>query len=182
MLCGLPGTGKTTLAKKIEELYSFSFFSIRDTRRLLNHKTYQPEKNYEVFMRIYSDIRASMNKRQSIVFDSNATSTSRRFEIIEIANLFSYPVVIIECICLEKEAKKRIVNRFQVKDGLFEDSNDPTVHNLLGARWINLSHIELSEINVNYVVYDSSKNSVRFAKVKENLKLGLLELFEKTIG
>lgn len=182
MFCGLPGAGKTTLSKKLLKVNNFAFFSIRDARRFLKHKDYQPEENHTIFKYLYLNIERSMKKKEKIVFDSNATMTIRRQEIINLANYYSYGTIIIECTCEEKESKNRIKNRFVTKDGLFDDTNDPSVYDLLKHRWVNIGEAELRQVNVSYLVFDSQKSVLKFIKVKRDSKENIFNLFKKIEG
>lgn len=161
VLCGLPGTGKSTLARQICSAYpAFDFFSLEKTRRALKHATYLPEKNTQVYQKIYFDIQFKMAARKPIIFDSNASVIKRRADIIKLAKRYQYEVILLEFECPEAIAKQRIESRPMHKDGLFEEPNTPFVYDTLKERWEPIGKPELRHKHVHYFVYDSFNHAL----------------------
>jgi len=156
VLCGLPGTGKSTLARQLCNSFpEFEFFSLEKARRDLKHTTYLPEKNAQVYQKNYFDMQFSMVKRNPIIFDSNASIIKRRTDVIKLAKRYQYEVVLLEFVCPEAIAKERIKHRPVHNDGLFEEPNTPFVYDNLKARWQPVGKPELRHHHVHYFVYDS---------------------------
>ncbi|WP_298511232.1 ATP-binding protein [uncultured Kordia sp.] len=175
LLCGLPGTGKSTLARGIHTMFShFNYFSLENTRRALKHSTYLPERNFEVYQKNYFDMQFVMEAKEPIIFDSNASLIRRRLEVIKLAKRYQYQVIIIECVCPEEIAKTRIENRPVYNDGLFEEPNTTFVYDNLKQRWIAIGDAELKYDHVHYFVYHSHtkkiETKVSSAEIKETLE------------
>lgn len=161
VLCGLPGTGKSTLARQICSVHSeFDFFSLEKTRRDLGHTSYQPERNTQVYQKNYFDMQFSMSYKKPIIFDSNASVIKRRTDIIKLANRYQYQVILLKCTCPEEVAKQRIQQRPLENDGLYEEPNTPVVYDTLKHRWQAIGKAELRHQHVHYFVYHSHKHEL----------------------
>jgi predicted kinase len=161
VLCGLPGTGKSTLARQICDAFpEFDFFSLEKARRALQHATYLPEKNTVVYQKNYFEMQFSMLAKKPIIFDSNASVIKRRTDIIKLAKRYKYKVILLEFTCPETIAKQRIKARPVHNDGLFEEPNTPEVYNILKARWEPIGKPELRHKHVHYFVYDSFNHAL----------------------
>lgn len=161
VFCGLPGTGKSTLARQICETYpEFDFFSLEKARRDLHHETYLPQRNSEVYQKNYFDMQFSMSEKKPIIFDSNASVIKRRTDVIKLAKRYQYQVVLLECICAEEIAKQRIVHRPMENDGLFEEPNTPIVYDTLKHRWQHIGKAELRHKHVHYFRYHSHEQEL----------------------
>ena len=49
MLAGLPGTGKSTIAERLEDRLDYDLHSLLGVRRDFGHKRYRPKQNRNVF-------------------------------------------------------------------------------------------------------------------------------------
>ena len=113
MLIGLPGAGKTTLAKKIAELYDCDFFSseiigaqIDGYQSVKEDRDFSVSKQEEIYEKLSRDVFASLQTRKVVVegvFRSkhqrqNSTqpysprqTQSRKFGYAHDKNLFTRP-------------------------------------------------------------------------------------------
>ncbi len=170
-LCGLPGVGKSYIADKIHEEFDDScLVSIRNIRRSLGHRGYFPDRNKEVFQKVYDTFVENMQLNRLIIFDSNETQKARRIYTANMANSFLYQLVTIECFCDETLAKQRMSKRDLVDDELFEDSNNPTVYDTLKLRWQEISQEELGLSNYFYMKVDTGTKLISWEKKLDSLE------------
>ncbi|MEM6721098.1 MAG: ATP-binding protein [Bacteroidota bacterium] len=161
VFCGLPGTGKSALAREICDANpEFHFFSLEKARRALKHETYLPERNAEVYQKNYFEMQFSMSERKPIIFDSNSSVIKRRTDVIKLAKRYQYQVILLEFTCPEEVAKQRIKHRPVANDGLFEEPNTPFVYDTLKHRWEHIGKPELRHKHVHYFVYDSHQHDL----------------------
>ena len=161
VLAGLPGTGKTTISKKLlENLGNCIIISQNDIRRKHGIRK-MPKTQEEVLREIDILIREALDKDNIVIFDSVNRYSFRRHQMYGIASCCRSKVITLECVCSEEEAKKRIRKR-SVGDGLISDPNNPEIYDKLARLWedINIDFKYHGEDHVSYLVYDSEKNQV----------------------
>jgi len=134
IMAGLPGTGKTTTAKKlVTNLNDYVFLSQNDLRRKRGMK--KMPKAQEEILRETDIITANLLREgRGVVFDSVNRYAFRRNHMYGIASSCGKNAILLECICSEKKAKERMQARDN-SDGLLSDPNDPRVYDRLAALW-----------------------------------------------
>ncbi len=108
---GLPGTGKTHLAKRLLERRPDLMVLSRDTIRtgVIPHPTFSEEEKALVDELIIAMARFLLRRGSSVVIDGMALSSAARLEeIAEAAGAERRPVRIIECVCSEGTALSRL--------------------------------------------------------------------------
>ncbi|MDO8509342.1 MAG: ATP-binding protein [Nanoarchaeota archaeon] len=162
VMAGLPGTGKTTIAKKIAgSLAGYEFISQNDIRR--GHGMKKMPKNQDAVLREIDRITAKLllNGKGAII-DSVNRYSFRRHQLYGVASGCGHNVLVIECICSENEAKKRIRQRPK-GDGLISDPNDPEVYDKLAKTWEDIITFDFKYAgsdHVSYIRYHSETGEI----------------------
>ena len=170
MLAGLPGTGKSTIASKLEDMLGYDVHSASSVRRDLGHKRYSISKSPLVYIELYKRVLHSLDNNKGVILDSVFASRQGRKIIYDIALLYTMNLLIIECLCSEKVAKKRIISKPK-NDGLFVDSRSPKIYDKIANVWENLNDdLQLYNYPLSYIKYDTEKNLIERIKVKNKIK------------
>lgn len=144
IVCGLPGSGKTTLAKKISKKFGFVHISSDKIRKeLYSNPTYSEEEKINVYMEMAKRVR---NEKKSVVDASFSKKMYRKiFESIK------KPLYVF-CKISDVETIERLKNRKdKYSDATFEIykkmqfdefENEQVIYNQNGVineieRWIN---------------------------------------------
>ena len=108
LVCGLPGTGKTTLAGRIAKEYSAIHLNTDIIRRkYLKERTYSEEEKKMIYEKLFSEAEKSLNEGKTVVLDGTFYKKELRNKATDIAEKFT----IIECVLDEKVLKERIGKR-----------------------------------------------------------------------
>jgi predicted kinase len=112
IFCGLPGVGKTTLARSVASLTNARILSSDKIRKeLINYPTYS---NFE--RRLVYDILILLTKYLSTagldcILDATFTRERSRNEVKERLRPNKVPIFVVECICPENIVIERLRNR-----------------------------------------------------------------------
>ncbi len=171
MLAGLPGTGKSTIASKLEDILDYDMHSVFSVRRDLGHKRYNPSKSPLVYIELYRRVLYSLDNKKGVILDAVFAFQQGRKIVYDIALLYAIDVLIIECLCSEKEAKKRIISRPK-NDGLFVEPRNPKTYDKIAKLWENLNDdiSQFSNYPLSYIRYDTEKNLIERIKVNRKIK------------
>lgn len=124
IVCGLLGTGKTTLSKRIlQHTSKFIRFNTDETRKLLGKTTFDRKDTPEVNAYMYTKARDLLNQKKSVLFDSTYKLQEAREKIYNLAKEFSVPVILIECISSDDTTIRRLTAR-PGRDGKIYDSTN----------------------------------------------------------
>lgn len=114
VLCGLPGSGKSTYAKYLTESGRFEWVSTDLIRKALYGNESAQGNSKEVFSSAFFTLRALGNDKQSCVFDAtNITSRARRRVVQECRSY--YDLIICKYIdtpldvCLQRNSQRERV-------------------------------------------------------------------------
>ena len=172
ILAGLPGTGKTTIAKKIyENLENYILISQNEIRRRLGIKR-MPKTQETTLREIDRYCAEELNKGKGVIIDSVNRYLFRRHQLYGIASCCGKKVLTLEVVCSEETAKNRIKNRLVISDGLISDPNNPKVYDKISKLWENIS-LDFKypgEGHVSYISYDSEKNTIKEQVISPNHK------------
>lgn len=176
LICGLPSTGKTTLAKKLsEKLNHYILISQNEVRRQMGIK--RMPKNQERVLRTIDRLTAKhLMANWGVIFESVNRYSFRRHQMYGVASACGKRVIILEIICPEKEAKKRMRDRPK-GDKLLSDPKNPAIYDRLKALWENIE-IDFKypgEDHVAYTQFDSKKNKLK----KIIPRKGMCEMFSQ---
>lgn len=96
ILCGIPGSGKSTWAVKNQSKYNFKIFSSDEYRKNLLGNINDQSKNGLVFERLYSDIVEYLKEGKNCCLDAtNMTIKNRKFALDKLTNIECEKVCIL---------------------------------------------------------------------------------------
>jgi len=108
LICGLPGTGKTTLAENISKEHGAVHLNTDIIRkRYLKERTYSEEEKRFVYNKLFEEAEKSLKEGKTVVLDG----TFYKKEIRKKAASLSDDFRVIECILDEKVLRERIGKR-----------------------------------------------------------------------
>jgi len=178
VMAGLPGTGKTTTTQKLyENLERYTIISQNELRRKAGMK--KMRKTFDNILRqIDIETRNLLDSGQGVIVDSVNRYLFRRHQLYGVASCCRKKVLTIECVCPEKEAKKRMKDK-PASDGLISDPRDTKVWDKLSNSWedIEKDFKYPGEEHVSYIIFDTKKNSIdkRIAQVGMKIFINKIE-------
>ena len=160
IMAGLPGTGKTTTGRLLAEKLGYEFISQNDIRREYGMKE-MPESQPRLQRDVDRRIAKLLGEGKGVVIDAAHRYGGRRHQLYGVASGLGKDVVVVEPICSEETAKKRMTERPE-SDGLLVDAKDPAVYDKVKAGWEPVGD-ELMDYSdhVSYVIYDTENGGVK---------------------
>ncbi len=172
VLAGLPGTGKTTLAKKlIKNLGDFELIDQNELRRIDGMKK-MPKKQDRILRQIDRMAAEFLNNNRGVIVDSVHRYGFRRQQLYGVASACGTEVLLIECVCSSREAKKRMMARFK-SDGLLSDPNNTKVYDKLANLWEDVITYDFKyhgSDHVSYITYNSETNQIKAKILQHSMK------------
>ncbi len=132
IVCGLPGTGKTTVAKALAERLGAALIRTDVVRKeILQNITHSSEERLLVYELVFQAAQHRLQSGLDVVLDGTFFSKELRDEAANIARKYKTDLKIVECVCNEELAKKRLSLRkndasdaslsvYEVEKGTFE--------------------------------------------------------------
>lgn len=160
LICGLPSTGKTTLAKKMAGPLGYVLISQNEIRRKMGMK--RMPKAQEAVLRAIDRLTARhLRANRGVIFESVNRHSFRRHQMYGVASACGCRVITLEIVCSEETAKKRMRER-PAGDELLSDPKDPAVYDKLKALWekVIVDFKFPGEDHVAYLQFDSEKNEL----------------------
>jgi predicted kinase len=112
IICGLPGTGKTTLAKNLAPLMSAVVLSTDKIRKeLISKPTYIKQERKLIYKVLLLVTKYLHSVGINCILDATFNTESSRKEVSEKLNLSSDQICMIECTCPENIIISRLKNR-----------------------------------------------------------------------
>ena len=112
IICGLPGVGKSTLAKNLAPLINATILSSDKIRKELFHNpTYSPYERKLVYNVMILLAKYLTEVGSNCILDATFNREDSRIEIRERLHLNDKQFQIIECFCPEKEVISRLESR-----------------------------------------------------------------------
>lgn len=115
MLCGLPASGKSTVAKKLSEDTGAVIHSSDDLRKELYKDENFQDKNNELFLTLHRRIKDDLRNEISVVYDAtNISYKKRKAFLSELTNIECKRVCIIvatpykECLTRNQERDRKV--------------------------------------------------------------------------
>lgn len=98
VMCGIPGSGKTTLAKEIAKQYSVIVHSYDDIPNAWGN----PDRDGSLYKQWLNNIRHDLQNGNSVVCDSTALSSINRKQFLEeISDFDCEKILIVKAVPLE---------------------------------------------------------------------------------
>ena len=179
IICGLTGTGKSTLSMKISIDYNAKIINTDIIRKKIagmnifekhyndfNTGLYSPNNISSTYEKVIKKARQYLNNDENVIIDATFQKNEYREMVNEIAEEFDVTPIIIQCVAPENIVKKWLEERLKTK----------TVSD---GRWeIYQSQKKIFEPfkikKNNYLIIDMSKDS--FEERKENFNSILLKI------
>jgi len=112
IICGLPGSGKTTLAKSLcENLPAIHVSSDLIRRRLFPEPKYTEEEKERVYSAMIDEAQKAMREGMDVVADATFQRTAMRKRFIALASGMGADSFILKTVLPEDEVKKRLGRR-----------------------------------------------------------------------
>ena len=127
IVCGLLGTGNTTISKYLECGLGYTRFNTDEVRKFLGKKIFDLGDTPRVNDFMYEKARILLENKKGVIFDSAYKTKLARQKIYEFGKYYGIPLLVIECICSPEVAKKRIMYRIKGSD-LHEATNKAEVY------------------------------------------------------
>lgn len=161
MMVGIPGSGKSTIAKKYEKTYNAKIFSSDEYRKNLLGNEFDQSNNNLVFKTLYADIADNLRFGNNCILDATNINTKDRKKAMDsidsiLRNKFNiknkkfiYKKIAVTClsgvsICIERDAKrersvgekviKKFVSKFEYPQ-IFEGFDD--IYNVVDSNNCN---------------------------------------------
>lgn len=111
MLCGLPASGKSTVAQKLAEEYDAIIFSSDALREEMFGDINNQEHNQEVFMELHKRIKDCLKNGKNAIMDSTNISYKRRMGLLaELKNIPCEKICVLMATpyeeCLKRNAER----------------------------------------------------------------------------
>lgn len=177
MTAGLPGTGKTSMIKKLMKLIQdYQYLDHTGMRRELGFTSVDPTgiKDRIILDKVKEKTHEALKNNIGIIIDSVHRHRKLRKERYEIAKLAKKEVIIIEFFCSKKESLKRIKSRPETKNGLVNDTNDEEVYDRLAKEW--------EPIEEDFQNNENLANNLNFSYIKlntENIKIEKIKITQE---
>ena|SRR3989344_972005 len=173
LMAGLPGTGKSTAAQRLlSELTDYKEIENNAVRRKLGmQETSKLDQNRDriTLDTINKMIAEHLNGGEGVLLDSVHRFKNRRQEIYDIAARSGKNILVLECICSEEEAKRRMLQRPDNK-GLIRDPRDTSVYDRLAGEWEAIEEDIIKYKDVSHLKYDTQRNSLMRMHVAEGAR------------
>src|SRR3989344_856043 len=137
IICGLPGTGKTTLAGLLaRSLKDYALVDQNKIRRRRGIKKIPPRGPGadKATCLVDQTIANFFIKNNGVIVDGGHKYRTRRHQLYGIASCFGKSALVIETICPEDLAKIRILSR-PSGDELLSDPNNPSAYDKIRKSW-----------------------------------------------
>lgn len=112
MVCGLPGTGKSTLAKAVAERIGAVYLNSDSIRLgMFEEKEYTEEEKKQVYEAMFEKAGEELGKGKNVVLDATFYKKGLRGDARETADEAGTDFYMIECVTHEDLLKERIFKR-----------------------------------------------------------------------
>jgi predicted kinase len=152
MLAGLPGTGKSSVARRLAEIVPFAIVESDHVRKLLFPQTeYTGEESYWVHRTCHAVMARLLRKGVRVIYDATNLEERHRELVYRLADREGVKLVIVKIVAPEDLASERLHGRRE-KDTDGQDISDAdwAVYRRMARR--------VDPIGRNYVVVDTSED------------------------
>ena len=112
IVIGLQGTGKTTVSKKVVEIFDAVLLRTDVIRReLFKERHYTVEETKRVYSEMFERAEESLRERKTVVLDAMFAKRDERIQAKKVADKIGVQFQIVEVVCSEDVIEKRIKAR-----------------------------------------------------------------------
>lgn len=148
LMCGHPGSGKSTYAREFARKNGFRYLSIDDMYAAFNGDPTSHDNKFDVWMTFFRQIHAAEVAGQDVVVDTNAPTRADRFEFLNWFSSFEHYLIWIdsdEKLCLENNRhRSRVIPEEQMKNlfKMFEAPHFNEVYfNSTRSTWVSIMRV-----------------------------------------
>jgi len=131
-LCGLPGVGKSTVSRYIQErLDARRLRTDRVRQEMFPDPTYSKEERRAVYRELCDRAEQYLVAGESVVLDATFANTDYRDTVRDVATEYSIPFYLVRVVCEQSVAEQRIADRDDLSDAdvdvyhQFKETFDP---------------------------------------------------------
>jgi hypothetical protein len=129
ILCGLPGTGKSTYAERLHDIFDVAVFRSDEVRKVLpeygGHRgpvpfgteIYRPEMRGRVYSRLLSMAQEELKNGRSAILDATFSRRKWRNEAVLLAEDLDANILFLECASSHDTVLERLGRRREGEDG-----------------------------------------------------------------
>jgi predicted kinase len=116
-LCGLPGVGKSTVSRYIQDrLDARRLRSDRVRQEMFPDPTYSDEERRAVYQELCDRAEQYMAAGESVVLDATFANTDLRETVRDVATDHETPFCLVRVVCEQSVAEQRIAERDDLSD------------------------------------------------------------------
>ena len=109
IVCGLPGTGKSTLAQALAAKLDGEHVSSDIIRKkMLEERTYSEQEKYRVYERMVHEAEILLRGGKSVIADATFYRKRTRQQMLDAARRSGKKVLIVECVLDEETIEERM--------------------------------------------------------------------------
>ncbi len=182
VVCGLVGTGKSTVAEVLRRLTGFEVFNSDRIRKRLAGipETHHARSEYGggiygmgfdrlTYDTMIDDTRRSLSEGRGVVLDATFKSAAHRRAALELADQMRVPILFIECRLEEQEALRRLRDRAAAGTGVSDATAEIYAHQ-------KLEYAPIRDIPERFhVVLDTTRDG---AETMERLERAVAQQFD----
>lgn len=149
LMCGHPGSGKSTYARAIAAMNHIRYLSIDDMYATFNGDPTSHENKFDVWMTFFRQIHAAEVAWQDVVVDTNAPTRADRLEFLNWFSSFEHYLIWVDAdedLCLANNKRRsRVIPEEQMKSlfGVFEaPAGKEAILNKTRSEWRGIFHIQ----------------------------------------
>ncbi len=124
VVCGLPASGKSTIASRLGELLELRVLQSDELRRRLaaslgktvgvsdlDRGFYQPQWRRQVYAGLLNEAQGDLKRGASVLLDATFASSKWRREAVQLAADHDANLIFIECVCARDALQQRLAQR-----------------------------------------------------------------------
>ena len=163
IICGLPGSGKTTISQELARKISAVHLSSDSVRKKLFEKpTYSEEEKACVYDEMIKLTEKALQSGKNVIVDATFYQKKVRDRFLELAKKLGNESYVVRCTLHESQIKKRVEMR---KKGKCESDADFGVYLKIKEKFEKIDH-EYLEINSMEPVKKRLKDIVEYVGEK----------------
>jgi predicted kinase len=159
MVCGLPGSGKSTIANKLKNELDISYFSTDLVRENLGFTNYSPKKSTYIAEIFYNSLIESLDAGNDTIIESPYHLSQNRDYVYQVSKYTNSKLTILEVGCDEKIGIERVLQREKVA-GKYTPTNSPEVREKYKSCWENISDDFPNLVNLSTSYFKVQNNEV----------------------